>query len=377
MKDFLSVTEDFKGFVKASAFNKPADYDKRIAETIALVYNTGGMAAHRRAYLLREALTTGDFPLLFGDVIDRQLLAAYKEAPTVMRQVCRQATVPDFRNVSRYAISDGDGRLAMVGEKGEYPESDRDEARFQYHVNKYGRKFDISWEAVINDDLGALNDTPDRFARAARRTEEFFITSLFWNAAGPIDAYFAGNGGAAAVAATPLTIANLEAAIAAMARYTDASATEPIMNRPKFLVVTPNLELTARAILTSTTKMWIDQAGGGAPLAYPTTNIVPQMGLQLLVNYYIPLIVTAGTLNATTWALFSDPGEIPAAEFGLLRGHETPEVFMKAPNQTRAGGGLAGPGDGDFETDDIIYKVRHVLGGVALDGRAGWASDGQ
>ena len=109
----------------------------------------------------------------------------------------------------------------------------------------------------------------------------------------------------------------------------------------------------------------------------PTTNVIAQYGLQLIINPWIPIIVTTGTFGQTTWALFSDPAEIAAAEFGLLAGHESPELFMKASNQARVGGGVAGPMDGDFETDNIFYKVRHVLGGVTLSGRAGYASDGQ
>ena len=348
------------------------EHEERIIEAVNLLTNKEGLPAHKHTYLLQEALTTSDFPLLFGEILDRQVLASYKDTPQVMPQITRRGTVPDFRTVQRFEISGGDERLAEVGEKGEYLASDRDERVHTYAVKKRGRQFDISWEALINDDLGALRDTPVRFGKAARRSEEFFLTSLFWNAAGPLDAYFAGNGGAAAVATTPLTIANLEIGVAAMAAYTDVGGS-PIMNNPKFLMVGPGLAFTARQILTSATKMWVSNAAG-APVAFPTNNVIAQIGLELIVNPWIPIICTDHPL--TTWALFSDPADIPAAEFGHLRGHESPELYMKSSDQVVVGGGLSNPMGGDFATDNIFYKVRHVFGGVTLSGRAGYASDG-
>ncbi|GAF98587.1 unnamed protein product, partial [marine sediment metagenome] len=226
-----------------------------------------------------------------------------------------------------------------------------DERKHYYAVKKYGRQFDISWEAIINDDLGALRDTPMRFAKAARRAEEFYLTSLFWELAGPIDAYFAAAGGAGAVATVPLTIGNLETGVAAMAAYTDVGGS-PIMNKPKYLMIGPALEFTARQILTSANKMWLQGATALAALpdvAHPMTNVIAQYGLQLLINPWIPIICTDH--GTTTWALFSDPSDIPAAEVGKLRGHESPELFMKSSDQVAVGGGLTNPMGGDFATD--------------------------
>ena len=371
------MMEGFEGYRSVREARKSPDLDARLLEVANLINNESGFPAHRHEYLLKEAMTTADFPYLFGEILDRQLLQGFKDTPQVMAQVCRRGTVRDFRTVHRYEISNGDQYLDQVSEKGEYLASDRDEARYTYALLKYGRQFDISWEAMVNDDLGALSDTPMRFAKAARRTEERFITSLFWNAAGPLDAYFSAANGGAAVAANPLTIANLETAVEAMAAYTDQGGS-PIMNRPKYLVIPPALEFTARQILSSANKQWLwPENDEGGPFAYPTTNVIAQYGLELIINPWIPIICTTGTIGATTWALFSSPADIAAAEFGLLRGHESPELFMKSSDQTRVGGGLTSPMDGDFATDNIFYKVRHVLGGVTLSGRAGYASDGQ
>ncbi len=369
----------WKGFHGIRESQKAPDHDLRLLEVINLLNNKSGYAPHMREFLMKEAMTTSDFPYLFGEILDRQLLAGFKDTPQVMAQVLRRGTVPDFRTVQRFEISGGDEYLEEVGEKGEYLASGRDETPYTYAIKKRGRQFDISWEALINDDLGALNDTPTRFSKAARRSEERFQTLLFVNAAGPLDAYFSVANGGAAVSALPLTINNLETAVEAMAAFLDRGGS-PILNRPKYLVVPPALEFTARQILTSANK--INLAGAttiaGAPdPAYATANVIAQYGLQLVINPWIPVLVTTGTFGQTMWMLFSDPADIAAGEFGLLIGHESPELFMKASDQMRVGGGMASPMDGDFATDNVFYKVRHCFGGVTLSGRAGYASDGQ
>lgn len=350
----------------------------RIAEATDLIYNSmvGGRVVppHMREFLIREALTTSDFPVLFGDVLDRQVLAAYKATEPVWKAYSKQSTNKDFRVSRRIAITGGDGMLPRVAEKGEYLASDREEQEYDLSVLKYGRQFDISWEALINDDLGALKDTPERFARAAIRTEHTIAARLYAYDISAI-AHVAGGNLYSTLAAEvnetagALTIAFLEQGLEAMSGRTDAAG-EPIVVRAKFLVVPPALEMTARQILTSSEKRFTGGAGG---TSWPTANVLPQYGLQLIVDPYLPAAATlAGSANSanTQWYLFADPKEIAAIEFAHLQGHERPEICMKASDKVSVGGGAIGPLTGDFATDDVLYRVRLVFGGVKLDWRA-------
>jgi hypothetical protein len=53
----------------------------------------------------------------------------------------------------------------------------------------------------------------------------------------------------------------------------------------------------------------------------------------------------------------------------FLAGHESPEVVMKSPNKITLGGGLNNPTEGDFESDSMQWRVRHILGGTQVDPR--------
>lgn len=358
--ELLKLMEDWTGYVSLSDVQKGEGYEQKIIEVVDLLSNAKGLPPHKHEYLMREAMTTSDFPYLFGDVLDRQVLASYKAVDPVWKAFVKMSTVKDFKTAYRFAITGGDQYLAEVAEKGEYLASDRTEAKYSLAVKKYGRQFDISWETIINDDLGALKDTPERFARAAVRTEHRIVTALYARNAVMY------TGAHVNMVASALTIASLETGLESMAAFVDAAG-EPIMNRAKFLVVPPALEMTARQILSSTSKMWVSNAAG-APVAYPTNNVVAQMGLTLVVDPYLPIIDAAD--GATGWYLFADPKDIAALEVAHLSGHERPEICMKASDKVTVGGGALNPMSGDFATDNIFYRVREVFGGVTEDWRA-------
>lgn len=345
---------------------------ERIMELDDLVF--GGryqgqlISPHRRDFLLREALTTSDFPYLFGDVLDRQMLAAYRATDPVWKAFTRMSTVRDFRVNRRIRMDGGDGELDLVTEKGEYLASDRAETNYNIYVRKYGRQFDISWESMINDDLGALKDTPERFARAAVRTEHRFVTGLYYH---NVVLATAARGN---LSINPLTIANLETGMEWFGARTNTLG-DSIPGRAKYLVVPPALEMTARQILTSATKMWLDAStrAGATPQdwAMPTTNVIPQMGLTLIVDPYITILGAAATplSSVASWFLFTDPKELAVLEAAHLSGHERPEIAMKSSDKVTVGGGLITPLSGDFATDNVFYRVRHIFGGTTLDWR--------
>jgi hypothetical protein len=376
--DFMKLMENWQGFTKVRGVKVP---EAALASTLDLIVNKDRLSKRMHEARMEEAIGTADFPYLFGQVIDRQLLATYKASVADWKTYFKMSTVPDFNTVRREKLTGADNQLALVPEKGEYQPVKPTNARYTYSVKKYGRQFDISWEALINDSLGAFNSIPERFANAAIRTEAKFATGLYAASTGDGNAALFGatitdDGQAITnLGALPLTIKNLEATMALMAAQTDPNG-EPISVMPKHLVVGPALEFTARSILTSANKMYT--YGGDdetAAVPWPTTNVIPQMGLVLHVDPYIPVVDT--THGTTSWYMFADPSQGAALEFAYLRGYESPEVVMKASNKVAVGGGaLASPFSGDFETDNVMYRVRHIIGGAPLDPRFAYLQSG-
>jgi hypothetical protein len=250
MAQLLELMEANDGFRSIHDVRKPANWNQRIDSLVGLIENRDRLPSHRWEYALREVMTTEDFPYLFGDSLEREVLARLAIAKPNCMRIAKRGSVRDFRTVKRFRYDGLTGRLQKVPEKAEYKAGELDEVYYYYSLDKWGRQCDFSWETLINDDLNAFGDVPQRMADSCTATLEWFITDLFWNAGGPSAACF-GN----TPAATALTIGALETAVEAMAAYVDPTTAEPINNRPKYLMVGPALEFTARQILTSSHKM--------------------------------------------------------------------------------------------------------------------------
>jgi len=342
----------------------------RALDEAARIVASALKGSRRDIYILEEAMTTSDFPLLFGDIIDRSLLANYRAWQPTYRSYVKTSTVRDFRTVSRYSIDGSEDILGLVNEQEEYPASNLSENRDQFSVAKRGRRVPFSWEAFINDDLGAFNDIVQRLGRAAARSEEKFATELFVDTSGPhASLYTAGNANiinttnGASETNPALDITALQDGLIVLAAQVDADG-EPIMFDVVHLVVPPALEITAKNILNAT-HIDLNAAGGDSNSRLRAVNWM-QNRVQLSVNPYIPIVASSANGN-TSWFLFGAPSDgRPALEMGFLRGHEEPEIFMKSPNAQRVGSGMADPMAGDFDTDSWQYKIRHVFGGTRL-----------
>lgn len=375
--EFLKLIENWDGF---KDINSKRFTEAQIAKTLDLITNKEGLPSYKHEYLLKEAITTTDFPDLFGFVIDREILARYKVAVADWKSYFRMKTVQNFNIVERHKVLGADERLPEVTEKGEYLVSEMSAGHYDYRIYKHGKQFDISWEAIVNDVLGAFSDIPERFANAAIRSEAWQATSTFASATGPNALLFgapivdaADGANVTNVGALPLTIGNLQTTLQLMAAQVDANG-EPISVMGKHLVVPPALELTARAILTSALVQWTE-VGAGAGIPVPTANVLPQMGLQLHVDPYLPILDISGKGNAT-WYVFADPAQGAAMEYAYLRGHETPEICMKNSDKVTPAGGSLSPFSGDFATDNILYRVRDVFGSGQMDPRFAYAQTG-
>ena len=331
-------------------------------------------AGRKRFDRFTEAMTTDDFPFLFGDIIDRQLLANYLEYPQTYRNFCKVGTVSDFRTVRRLTTSGSEGVLPIVNEQAEYPETAIGEGRYSYAVKKYGRRIPFSWETMINDDLDALQDIPARLGRAARRTEQKFVTDLYCSTAGP-DGTFYSSGNSNIVTSNPvLSTSALQTAMTILAAQTDEDD-EPIFIDAVELVVPPALEITALNIMNAL-EIRLQTSGGGISAQQLDAVNWMKNRVRLSVDPYIPIVASSSNGN-TSWFLFASPANgRPALEIGFLRGHTSPEIFIKSPNAQAVGGGGVSPMDGDFDTDSIQYKLRHVLGGTTLDPKMTVASNG-
>lgn len=334
------------------------------------------------AFQLQEALSTSDFPLLMGDILDRELLAKYQIAAPQWSAYVKTDTVNDFRQKRLIGVDGLRGRYQAFPKKelADFQEKNSlAETGFLYSVSVYERGVSLSWEMIVNDDLGGFNGIPDDLADGARRTETYLVTSLFASSGGPNSTFFSNtnknlvNTTNGATTNNPvLSTTALQDAFTVLSHQVDADG-EPIEITAVTLVVPPSLEVVANNIMHAT-QLWVNDAGGTTNERLITNNWL-QNKLTIAVNPYLPIVDT--TSGNTAWYLFANPTQNrPALVLGFLKGYQQPTIFMKSPNTMRVGGGVVDPMLGDFDTHEIRYKGMHILGGLAVDPKMAIASNG-
>lgn len=350
---------------------KSPRYMRALAEAAKLIADV--KLGRRHSYHLQEAMTSSDFPYLFGDILDRQALANYREWPVSWPNYVHRARVRDFRTVKRFRAYGLDQVLTEVKQSEEYPQAAMYEGTpYSYAVKVYGRKVPYSWQTIINDDLDMFEDTPDRLGRGARRSEEKFAASLHVDASGPHASLYSAGNKNIVTGNPPISIAAMQTALTVMSSQVDEQG-EPIVIESVELVVPPALSVVADNYLNAL-QLWIheNKSAGSKNQDIQTLNWMKAM-FRKSVNPYIPIVASSANGNSS-WFLFANPENgRPALEMGFLAGHEEPEIFMKAPNSIRVGGG---PVNEDFDTDSIMYKLRHVWDGTQMDPKMTVASNG-
>lgn len=343
-------------------------------------------AGSRRGMLdLEEAMVAGDFQHAIFDILDREVMAKYQDIAPVWTQYVSTTTVRDFRPKRMVDLLGGKAALDKVAELDEYPARSISKALYNLSVAKYGGRFALSWEAMINDDLDELRNLPDNLAVAAVDTESRVAASLLTDGNGPNDALFnatawgrtfdqeAGTwsgGSSNLITGNPvLSIDNLYAALSAIGQRKDPDG-RPIVVQGYKLVVPAALEFAARKILAV---VEIRDTTGNQVII---SNNYVSGRVQLVVDPWLD-VLDKGANAATTWYVLPDPSASRKALFlGKLRGHETPDLRVKSSTGERVGGGAIDPSEGSFDVDDIQYRVRHVVGAVGTDMIATAVSNG-
>ena len=308
-------------------------------------------------YELKESGSTSDFPNILGNVMYRSLIDWAQSVPDVWRQYVAIGDLTDFRPATRIIGFESED-LLPVGEEGVYQDSRLADAAYQVQLGTYGRAFSINRQVIINDDLGFIRQQPKRFGRAsARSIAKFVAQTLLESNPNTYDGNPLFHSSHANVSAGGANDAlgfqngqNLQTGFVAMSNKTIGGVYHTV--QPKFLLIPPALQFTARQILNSQV---IIVAGSNAatPTIFGNTNVVS----GLLTPIIDPFLT-----NQTAYYMLADPMDTPILDIAFLNGKQTPDLLVERPQMTN----LAGGDDPyEFEFDTMRYKVRYDYGGAA------------
>lgn len=270
--------------------------------------------------------TTSDFPEILANVANKSMLSGYEAAPRTFGPFVSQRSASDFKEISSLALSTGE-KLEKVNEHGEYKKGTLKETGEKYRIEKYGKVIGVTYELLVNDDMGAFTTLASKMGQRAREKENEVFWSLFLS--NPVLAetglgLIASGHGNLAAAGAGISIAEIGKGRAAMRLMKDLDG-EPINVAPSFLVVPPTLETVADQFVS---QIQADQAGNVNPFA-SRLQVISEPRLEPLSG-------------AVPWYLFATSGRVDMAEIAYLDG-KGPEIF------TREG----------FSIDGMETKIRH------------------
>lgn len=355
---------------------KPSGYGKRMLNEahVKRVFAARKLfvaAANGDRYAMlqfKEAMSTSDFPIAFGDSLYRSLVQRYAQAKPVWQMFAARRVVRDFRPNKLIDVFGAGATLDPVPERAPYPERAMSESSFTITTGKKGARLDWSWEMQINDDLGAFARGPQDLARGAVNTEDKTATSILTSASGPQAALFPSPDN------KPLNAANLEAAMQTIASAVDGDG-NPIDIGTPILVVPKALSLTAQNIAQTTQVRTQTGTGSGSTLTDIAGNGLSETP-KIVTNRWLTAI-DKDAKAPTTWYLLPAPDSIrPAVIVAFLAGYETPDLRLANNAGVHPGGGAVDPSEGSFENDSVGYRVRHVVGGNTGFTDACYASTG-
>lgn len=296
--------------------------------------------------LARQAInSTSTFPAIMANLANKSIMTGFNEAETTFQIWAGKGSNRDFKEAARVALSEA-GNLELVPEGGQFQQDFLGEASARTKVATYGKLFSLTRQAIINDDLGLFSKIATKYGSAAKRLVNKMVYAQLTGNVKMQDnvALFDSKHGNVAGTGEALSVKAIAKAITAMRRQKGITGDATLNITPKYLVVPPELEMTAYQIVNSTAA--IDGVNSGVVNPYKGRFVV---------------VADAELTDPDAWYLVADASQHDTIEVTYLNGVETPRL------ETRQG----------FDVDGIEYKVAFDCGVSALDFRGVFKNAGK
>lgn len=289
--------------------------------------------------------STSTFPAIMSNLADKSVMNGFNEAETTFQIWAGKGSNRDFKEAARVALSEA-GNLELVPEGGQFPQDVFGEASARTKVATYGKIFSLTRQAIINDDLGLFSKIATKYGSAAKRLVNKMVYAQLTGTVKMQDnvALFDAKHGNVATTGEALSLKAIAKAITAMRRQKGITDAANLNITPKYLVVPPELEVTAYQIVNSTAA--VDGTNSGVVNPYKGRFVV---------------VADAELTDPDAWYLVADANQHDTIEVTYLNGVETPRL------ETRQG----------FDVDGIEYKVAFDVGVDAIDFRGLYKNAGK
>lgn len=194
--------------------------------------------------------TSSDFGNILQDVARKSMLLGFDEAPETFQEWTKKGNLSDFKVNKRVGLESFPS-LDEIPDGGEYKYATLNDTGESIQLATYGKMFSITRQTIINDDLSAFTDIPNKMGRAALRTVGNLVYALLMSdhkMSDGIPLFHAKHKNL--MTAAGMSVASLEAMELKMALQED-SAGSPLNIEPAFLLAPRALKSRAKILMES------------------------------------------------------------------------------------------------------------------------------
>lgn len=261
---------------------------------------------------IKAAFSTLSMTNALGGGIDKLMGVRFDELTSSWRPIPARKPLTNFRQHTVISAHQR-GELEEVGAHGQVKYGYATESTFNVQLATYAKNIGVSRQTLRNDDLSFFDEVATVLVvQAARKVNDLFWATLL---GGIGTTFFDGTHNNSL--SEPLSLAGLEAALILMAKQRGPDA-EDLDIKPTFLIVPPELSVTARGLLES---IELARSGDGLPTGNPFKNI----NLQLVSDSRLSNSERFANASGTHWFLSSSPVNQPMIA-AFLDGKEGPSV---------------------------------------------------
>lgn len=298
---------------------------------------------------------------LVANALNKAVVNLFQEYPRWWEAIVMQESFSTLQQVKWITLG-GVGELPTVAEGAAYTELTWDDQTETSDFTKKGGYLGITLEAIDKDDTRKVQSAPRALAQAAWLTLSKSVSAIFTanTGTGPLVSdgtalFTAGHGN---LGTTALSLTSYAAARTAMRKMTELNSAERLgaLTAPKFLLVPPDLEITALQVLAS--QFDYTYALANAP-GGPDNVFAEGSDFQSRINSARRRVIVVDLWTDTNnWAAAADPRLYPTIGLGFRYG-STPEIFS-----------VASPTAGLMFTNDTLpVKVRFFYAVGPVDWR--------
>lgn len=283
----------------------------------------------------KRAIVSADLADILVSASNKIVNETFGAAPVTYAKFTKPKSLRDFKatplvQLSKYGLS-------SVTEGGDYTEATLLDSKEEITLRQRGILLTLSLKAIINDDLGMLQDLPQLAQSAgALDVEDAVYGVINANAAmsDTVALFHATHANLIVASGTNVDVASMGAAEQLLAEAVGLNG-EKLELKPRFIIVSPKYAMKARQIV-------------GSMLPAVSTNFNPYAGSG------IEVIVTSRLTDKESWYVVADPAQMPAIITGTLEGMDVPQVSAEE----------------QFSSSNMRFKVEYHNAAKALNYQA-------